>query len=306
MTTSRITNHRMAEYTPTDTRTRGTSTAQKAIDFASDLSAQKAQANSPQPSTPTASRVPNPNPANVVASRSQSAPAPAATTTPTSTESTATTPAASSTSASQNQVPPGITYVITPFNQFAGQPYTPAPASAAAPSPAEFTASPNAGKTTNSGAPDIKLAQEPIANAWNYTGPAAKNPYFMTTGTAPDTSTVKGYANWFANVTVYSGISNGVDHSVNPMHSATLEGAQEALRLVQMYEPNAQLESVRMGEGSGPYLADGPTYSVVLPDGSRMNAGAILNSYYHGGAGVSAESDMALSAEVNANKAIVS
>lgn len=305
MITSRITTNRMASLTAMETQPRGTSTSKKASDFAADPAVQQALTNSSQPSVPVASRVPNPTPVNLVESRANAVSAPAAR--PSAPPAAATTtPAANSTATNPTPVPAGVTYVITPFNQFAGQPYTPAPVSAASPGPAALTVSPNAGKTTSSGAPDIKLAQEPIANAWNYTGPAAKNPYFMTTGTAPDASTVKGYSNWFENVTVYSGITNGVDHVVNPMHSASLEGAKEALRLVQMYEPNAQLESVRMGEGAGPYLADGPTYSVVLPDGSRLNAGAILNSYYHGGAGVSAESDMSLAAEVRSSKPIVS
>lgn len=310
MITSRITTNRMSSLTAMENQPRGTSTSRKASDFASDPAVQQALADSPKPSTPTVDRVTNSTAANVVASRAQPATVPAANAAASraaaATPPAATTPAATSTATSPTPVPPGVTYVITPFNQFAGQPYTPAPLSAAAPAPAALTVSPNAGKTTASGAPEIKLAQDPVANAWNYAGPAAKNPYFMTTGTAPDTSTVKGYSNWFANVTVYSGITNGVDHVVNPMNSATLEGAKEALRLVQMYEPNAQLESVRMGEGAGPYLADGPTYSVVLPDGSRLNAGAILNSYYHGGAGVSAESDMSLAAEVRASSSIVS
>ena len=50
----------------------------------------------------------------------------------------------------------------------------------------------------------------------------------------------------------------------------------------------------------------GAPLDVVLPDGSRLNAGAILKSYYHGGAGVSVESDLALAAEVNAARPIVS
>lgn len=296
MITSRIMTNRMTSPTAMQVQPRGTSTSNKASAFASDPAVQRALGTVSQPSTTTVNTVPNNTvPNNTVPNKNATTitqPAATSTTqtaTPAATTPAAATPAAATPAASSNVA------ALNPFNQFAGQPYTP---------PASQAVNPNAGKTTASGAPDIKLAEQPIANAWSYAGPAAKNPYFMTTGSAPDASTVKGYSNWFSNVTVYSGITNDVDHVVNPMNSASPEGAQEALRLVQMYEPGAKLESVRMGEGAGPYLADGPTFSVVLPDGSRLNAGAILNSYYHGGAGVSVESDLALAAEVNASRTL--
>lgn len=145
--------------------------------------------------------------------------------------------------------------------------------------------------------PNVTLLSTPMKNDWGYTGPAALNPFFHPTGTAPDYTFVPDFMGWFDAVAVYDVTTGNVNHYVSPKQTASEAGAQEALRLVTMFVPGAVLEAVRGVEG-GRYFADKMTYSVVLPDGRRFNAAGIVDRYYHGGAGVSAASDLDLMAEL--------
>lgn len=147
----------------------------------------------------------------------------------------------------------------------------------------------------------ITPLSSPKPNDWGYKGPAAYNPYFFPKGTEPDLSVVLDFYTFFDAVAVYDITTGNVNHYVNPKHSASPAGADEALRLVQMFVPGATLEAVRGIEG-GIYYADKLTYSVVLPDGKRLNAAKIVDRYYHAGAGVSAESDLELMDELGVER----
>lgn len=147
----------------------------------------------------------------------------------------------------------------------------------------------------------ITPLSSPKPNDWGYKGPAAYNPYFFPKGTEPDLSVVLDFYTFFDAVAVYDITTGNVNHYVNPKHTASPDGAEEALRLVSMFVPGATLESVRGIEG-GIYYADKLTYSVVLPDGKRLNAAKIVDRYYHAGAGVSAESDLELMDELGVEK----
>ena len=85
---------------------------------------------------------------------------------------------------------------------------------------------------------------------------------------------------------------------MNGSYGTTQEGAQEALRLVQTYAPGATVVSSKFGSGGGPYQADAPTNEIELPNGTKMNAGMVLNSYYNGGQGVTSFSDRQLQLNV--------
>lgn len=170
----------------------------------------------------------------------------------------------------------------------------PVPAAAPEPSPAAPPA------LTTGGAPLITLRAEPAANPWNYTGPAARNPYYLAPGLrTPADGGVAGYENWFQTASVYqANPSGGPPGVLYTMREANEEGAQEALRLVQEYVPEAAIEATVFGSGGGPWCADKPTYSVRLPNGTRLNAAAILDSYYNRGQGVTALSDLTLRDEL--------
>lgn len=150
--------------------------------------------------------------------------------------------------------------------------------------------------------PNVTLLPSPMKNDWGYKGPGAYNPYFCPTGTAPDRSRVPNFYGWFNAVAVYNTTNDTVNHWIDPRACASVEGAQEALRLVQMFVPAATLGWIRVEEG-GIYYADKLTPQIVLPNGKRLNAGTILNSYYHAGAGVSAQSDIELAAELEVDQA---
>lgn len=150
----------------------------------------------------------------------------------------------------------------------------------------------------------ITLLPAPKPNDFGYTGPAAYNPYFHTTGTVPDYAFTPGFWDAFQVVAVYNITTGNVDHYVEPKQTASELGAQEALRLVQVFIPWAKLEWVRVEEGAI-YYADKLTAFVVLPDQTRLNAAAIVNSYYHAGAGVSAESDIVLVESMGLDKSIL-
>jgi len=171
---------------------------------------------------------------------------------------------------------------------------TPSPAVAPDPSP---PAAPPA--LTASGAPLITLRAEPAANPWNYTGPAARNPYYLAPGVSTGDAGVAGYEKWFQTANVLQASPSGGPPVVAyTMREVTEEGAQEALRLVQEYVPEAAVEATVFGGAGGPWCADKPTYSIRLPNGTRLNAAAILDSYYNRGQGVTALSDLTLRDEL--------
>lgn len=153
-----------------------------------------------------------------------------------------------------------------------------------------------AGKVTASGAPSVVRLTKPVANQWGYTGEAAYNPYFITPSNPLRDGFVTGFSNWFEGNHI-SGISSA---DMNPSYSATPEGAQEALRLVQQYDPGATLGSSRFGSYGGPWLADKDTREIMLSNGNRLNAGLLLGSYYSQGQGVTARSDQMLQLTIKA------
>jgi len=151
-----------------------------------------------------------------------------------------------------------------------------------------------AGRLTNSGAPEILLSENPQASSLGYTGPASFNPYFTSPENPLRAGFVTGFDQWFTQPTVHSAIDSSASYAMNPLHNATAEGAAEALRLIRGLDPGAQATEYRFGEEGGPYAADGVTREITLSDGTRLNAGNILNYYYNGSAGVTAGSDQAL------------
>ncbi|HOQ47099.1 MAG TPA: hypothetical protein PLA43_03670 [Bryobacteraceae bacterium] len=154
---------------------------------------------------------------------------------------------------------------VTPFNERL--------AAAARPSP----------QVTESGAPKIVPC-----DPWpGYSGPAATNPYF---GLPLREGNVVGFSNWFQSIEI-GGLGAC---TLPPAFSATEEGAQEALRLVQQYVPEARIQ---------PYIYTGQigstrSHAIVLPNGEWLNAGLLLDAYYHQGMGVDANSDAMLKAEI--------
>jgi hypothetical protein len=156
------------------------------------------------------------------------------------------------------------------------------------------------GQVTASGAPLITPSATPMQNQWGYTGAAATNPYFTTPSNPLQPGYVTGFANWFSpiNVTGTSNAPGGGAYTMNGSYGTTQEGAQEALRLVQMYAPGATIVSNQFGSGGGPYQADAPCNEIQLPNGSQMNAGLVLNDYYNGGQGVTTMSDTRLKLDV--------
>jgi hypothetical protein len=152
---------------------------------------------------------------------------------------------------------------------------------------------------TASGAPLITLRATPASNPWNYTGPAACNPYYTMPGIPLEDGFVKGYEKWFESAHVLAAEGTGASsEGAHTMRVATEEGALEALRLVQAYVPAATLEAALFGAQGGPWRADKPTYYVALPSGGRLDAAAILESYYSRGTGVTALSDLVLRDEL--------
>jgi hypothetical protein len=141
----------------------------------------------------------------------------------------------------------------------------------------------------------LGLRQTPAPNPWNYTGPAASNPYYTMPGTPLQDGFVKEYEDWVETARVQSGVPEGATYA---MPVATEAGAREALRLVQQYVPDASLEATVFGAAGGPWRADKPSCYVVLPSGCRLNAAALLGSYYNQGWGVTALSDLVLRDEL--------
>jgi len=150
------------------------------------------------------------------------------------------------------------------------------------------------GILTASGAPSIVRLANPVANQGSYSGEAAFNPYFTTPSNPLQDGLVAGFSNWFEANRI-GGVSNA---EMNLTHSATQEGAQEALRLVQRYDANATLEASHFGGAGSPWSAEKDTREIVLSNGTHLNAGLLLGSYYNRGQGVTSTSDLMLQATV--------
>jgi hypothetical protein len=143
------------------------------------------------------------------------------------------------------------------------------------------------GQLKPSGAPLIQPSAQAVSNQYDYTGPAARNPYFTSPSNPLRSGYVLGFEKWFEEASVLGGQAGPV--RLNKINYATREGAEEALRLVQMFIPGARItSSVWSG---GPFTANRPTYYIELPGGQQMNAGGVLYSYYNGGRGVTTASD---------------
>jgi hypothetical protein len=163
--------------------------------------------------------------------------------------------------------------------------------------PAEVTSNDmpsSAGKTTASGAPLIQLNSTPWRNEYGYTGPAAYNPYFASPDNPLVEGYVEGYRNWFLDAQILGGQQGPIP--ANRLYFATEEGANEVLRLVRNFVPEAEL--VEDPWGGGPFSTSRPMYSVRLPGNKLLNAGLLLNAYYNGGSGVSSSSDLYLAREL--------
>jgi hypothetical protein len=153
----------------------------------------------------------------------------------------------------------------------------------AAPEAPPAAARPGVGLVTESGAPRIVPA-EPHPG---YNGPAAVNPYF---GSPLREGNVAGFANWFQSIEI-GGLGA---FTWPPCFSATAEAAQEALRLVQQYVPEAKIEAFVYNSQIG----STPSHAIELPNGEQLNAGLLLDSYYHQGHGVDSNSDAMLRADI--------
>jgi hypothetical protein len=165
---------------------------------------------------------------------------------------------------------------------------TPAEASAAAtvPPSAGPENPPGTGLVTASGAPSIVLDTAPSWDARNCTGPEIYNPYYGTSTSPTRPGYVTGFDNWFQTIT----LGPPSNSTLTQAASATAEGAQEALRLVQQYVPGATIVDYTVTGQVG----DQVSHAIQLPDGTMLNAGLVLDSYYNQGCGVDSTSDALL------------
>lgn len=143
------------------------------------------------------------------------------------------------------------------------------------------------GKTTASGSPLIVNNKTDAANQYGYVGPATKSPYFTTPSNPLREGYVLGFRKWFSDPLVVGGL--GAPIPANKANYSTEEGAQEALRIVQQFAPDAKV--VQSVWQSGPFSVDKPLYEIDLGDGRRLNAGGVLCGYYNQGYGVTISSD---------------
>lgn len=150
------------------------------------------------------------------------------------------------------------------------------------------------GQVTATGAPLITPNSTPARNQYGYTGPAALNPYFTNPGNPLREGYVLGFGNWFDEASIM-GSKNGPTPANKSLY-ATEEGAQEALRLVRQYAPDAEL--VQQTWGGGPFLATRPMYMISLGGDKVLNAGSVLSGYYNGGWGVTISSEADLERNV--------
>ncbi|MGO9095575.1 MAG: hypothetical protein ACLQGV_10160 [Bryobacteraceae bacterium] len=184
-------------------------------------------------------------------------------------------------------VPAAAAVAATPTAAAVSTPAAPGTSSTASPTPsANPEDPPGTGQVTASGAPLIVLSAAPSWDARNCTGPEIYNPYYGTATSPTRPGYVTGFDNWFQTITM-GPPTNG---ALMPAVSATEEGAQEALRLVQQYIPGATIVNYTVTGQVGEQVS----HAIELPDGTMMNAGLILDSYYNQGCGVDSTSDALL------------
>jgi hypothetical protein len=201
-------------------------------------------------------------------------------------------------SAAPVTAPPNGTGTTEPRNPFSG--YMDSPTYTAAPKPDPMPWAPysgprdvrdglpeGGGATTASGAPLIRNNEKSTPNQYGYTGPATNNPYFTTPSNPLRDGYVQGFHNWFADAMILGGLSGPIP--ANKMNYSTEEGAQEALRIVKQFVPDATV--VKSNWHSGPFAVDKPIYEIELSDGRKLNAGGVLCGYYNQGSGVAISSD---------------
>lgn len=143
------------------------------------------------------------------------------------------------------------------------------------------------GKVTSSGSPLIANNEKGARNQYGYTGPATLNPYFTTPSNPLRNGYVVGFGNWFSNPMIHGAPTGPIP--ANKLQYSTEEGAQEALRIVEQFSPGATV--VQSVWQSGPYTVDKPMFEIDLGNGSKLNAGGVLTSYYSMGSGVTISSD---------------
>lgn len=165
--------------------------------------------------------------------------------------------------------------------------------SAAAPRPATVI-TPQAVKVAETPAPQSLPAETTTASeAVRQNGAAA--PEERATESAPAAqpavpASVADFDKWFQTIQVGNPGEAG-SYAWYPRFSATPEAAAEALRLVQQYEPDARIQPfVYTGQLEGQPVS----HAIVLPNGNWLNAGLLLDWYYHQGAGVDTWSDQFL------------
>lgn len=155
---------------------------------------------------------------------------------------------------------------------------TAAPAAATA-----ETAAPKAETVVESGAPRVVLSNEPGLEG------AARNPFFgFAEGRMPT------YRKWFQ---ADEGCNNARGTILPYGLAATAEGAAEALRLVQQFEPGATMREVQL-PGQAEYGHGASAYLIDVPSGRNLNAGLVLEMYYMEGRGCSRSSEATLRNEV--------
>jgi hypothetical protein len=136
-------------------------------------------------------------------------------------------------------------------------------------------------------------------------GLAGQNPFLTSSLNPLRAGLVEGYDKWFGSVKVVNQTNGQTCYQMNRDYCASAQGAQEALRLVQNFEPAAKLTASKFGSGGGPFVGDGENYEVELPGGARLNAGGILSSYYSSGEGVTLVSDTRLQEGIRLAKTLV-
>lgn len=112
---------------------------------------------------------------------------------------------------------------------------------------------------------------------------------------ATSAAAVPEFQSWFQTVEMCAGQGLSGGYTIRRANCASAEGAAEALRLVQRFAPGARIETDRY---AGAWTPDKPIYEIALPDGSKMNAGLILDRYYQHGAGPHGLSDADLAEEI--------
>jgi hypothetical protein len=130
--------------------------------------------------------------------------------------------------------------------------------------------------------PQTRAAAKPTVSPFRaQQASTGKNASPAAAAATPATAAKSG--NWFSSVNVTAAQGYAPSYTMNQNQTASQSGAEEALRLVQRFVPGASMESGYFG--GGPWSSDNPIYYVALPNGERLNAGLILDTYYNHGQG---------------------